>query len=605
MTTIAALSVTACAASARPKSASRAAGDGATTAAPASTQAAVAPVAERPTPPSRAARAAPWENVPVVIVSGTGSKLEAAVPLAPLEDGAAALDIVLAEVSDDPGSLVDLACTDGFVGREIDRATFDAALSATGPLSLVVELELPAATRAPNGAARRFAARACLREASGAIEGMADAAALVVSPEETPFQDPVVTTPSGPVVESLVGNGYAVVGWDTALGKPVIASVLATKSGGAKNVSFRIADGRTIAAPMARTFFLPDRGEWRAASALEAGDRIYSLGGALLAVQGPAVPSEDLEVVRVESDSAGTFIDGLLTSDGTLAKKPPTKRRAKSKRASAEESATTSTAPSRAPFAPTTEDVRWIPSPQSYDCQLETTLEVAAVPEGALAIALVLTAQTEAPGAREPASCDGEVVREVPASFVQSTRAFGGRYAVTLGEDEVACDEGYALNVCLRGADGRLAPLRDGQSRYGLAGASCFAGATPIATPRGEVTLDRLRRGDTVLGLDGATGALGKVRVTHVKALERTNVGEIQLDTGVTLEVTADHPFFQRDGSLVRASELEPGAELVGVGGGPVRVVSVSAFDRSGRVYDLSVDGPHDYFAGGVLVHNY
>jgi len=27
--------------------------------------------------------------------------------------------------------------------------------------------------------------------------------------------------------------------------------------------------------------------------------------------------------------------------------------------------------------------------------------------------------------------------------------------------------------------------------------------------------------------------------------------------------------------------------------------------DDDGQVYDVSVDGPQDYFAGGVLVHNY
>lgn len=28
------------------------------------------------------------------------------------------------------------------------------------------------------------------------------------------------------------------------------------------------------------------------------------------------------------------------------------------------------------------------------------------------------------------------------------------------------------------------------------------------------------------------------------------------------------------------------------------------AFDEKERVFDLSVDGAHEYFAGGVLVHN-
>jgi intein/homing endonuclease len=39
--------------------------------------------------------------------------------------------------------------------------------------------------------------------------------------------------------------------------------------------------------------------------------------------------------------------------------------------------------------------------------------------------------------------------------------------------------------------------------------------------------------------------------------------------------------------------------------GTTVAVRSRGTFDGSARVFDLSVTAPHDYFANGVLVHNY
>lgn len=547
----------------------------------------------------------------VVVAPNATGKLEATVPLVALEEGVAAIDVVLSEVTDDPGTLVDLACTDGFVAREIDRAVFDAAASAKGPLSIVVELDLSAATTtsAPSSS-RRFATRACARDGAGAIEGTADAAALVVAAGATWVEDPVVSTPSGPIVEGLVRRGHEVIGWDATLAAPVLATIVRTKSGGAKNVSFEV-DGRAVAAPSSRTFFLPASGEWRAASALQPGDKVRAVGGGTASITRAAEPSEDLEVVRIETDSNGAFIDGLLTSDGSLANPKSEKKDTKEKAAKKKSDDPIEPPAARVAYAPATESVRWIAAPQSWDCQLDTRLEIDALPAGATAVALVIADHEAAPGARDEATCmEAAVVREIPASFIEATRAQGGKYAITLGEDEVECDAGYALSVCVRGADGRLSPVAD--ARYGVAGASCFVGSTLIATPDGEVPIERLKRGDVVLalgpGVGGATtptGSAGRARVTHVKAIERDDVGAIVLSNGVTLRATKDHPFFLADGSLVKAGELERGVALVSRDGAAVTVVSAGPFDQKERVFDLSVDGPHDYFAGGVLVHNY
>jgi hypothetical protein len=84
-------------------------------------------------------------------------------------------------------------------------------------------------------------------------------------------------------------------------------------------------------------------------------------------------------------------------------------------------------------------------------------------------------------------------------------------------------------------------------------------------------------------------------------------VGELSLSSGTTLRVTTEHPFYlpERD-AYVTAGELSAGARLLRWGGGQAAVTGALSFTAAQRetVYNITVAGPHNYFAGGVLVHN-
>lgn len=126
---------------------------------------------------------------------------------------------------------------------------------------------------------------------------------------------------------------------------------------------------------------------------------------------------------------------------------------------------------------------------------------------------------------------------------------------------------------------------------------TCVAEGTPIATPAGSTTIERLAPGDAVVAFDVRTRAFTTAEVVDV---ERRNArGLVRLGA---LAVTGDHPIFA-NGRFVRAAEVGEDAALVGLDGQTRRLAPVFE-DTQAMVYDLSVSEPHTYFAAGLLVHN-
>jgi intein/homing endonuclease len=86
-------------------------------------------------------------------------------------------------------------------------------------------------------------------------------------------------------------------------------------------------------------------------------------------------------------------------------------------------------------------------------------------------------------------------------------------------------------------------------------------------------------------------------------------VGTLRFDDGSSVEATANHPFYSvAMAAFVPAGQLGPGDRVLRLDRGMLRearLASVTAFERVTDVYDLSVSPHHDFFAAGVLVHNY
>jgi hypothetical protein len=141
----------------------------------------------------------------------------------------------------------------------------------------------------------------------------------------------------------------------------------------------------------------------------------------------------------------------------------------------------------------------------------------------------------------------------------------------------------------------------------------CFAAGTPVSLADGSTrAIEQVAQGDLVLAYDETSGRVVPARVSQTFAHSDVHEGLIAVNG--RLLATAEHPFYVAGGSApVRAADLRVGDELLVLerlagtaepGLGTMPVASLERLPSAGTVYNLEVAGPHNYFAGGVLVHN-
>jgi len=126
----------------------------------------------------------------------------------------------------------------------------------------------------------------------------------------------------------------------------------------------------------------------------------------------------------------------------------------------------------------------------------------------------------------------------------------------------------------------------------------CVAEGELVATHRGEIPIEQVQVGDSVWTRNG---------LRRVLATTLTNpcaeIMEIHDNEGRVLRCTPNHRVFV-NGEWCLAENVTPSDTLV------VSVATntcVSAVFRNGQtaaVYDLTVEGEHEFFASGILVHN-
>jgi hypothetical protein len=138
---------------------------------------------------------------------------------------------------------------------------------------------------------------------------------------------------------------------------------------------------------------------------------------------------------------------------------------------------------------------------------------------------------------------------------------------------------------------------------------ACFAAGTKVATPEGDRAIETMQRGDALYAWDPDGGRVVVAHVDHAKRRPDKQVGTLAFDDGTSIEATANHPFYSvSTRGWVEAGQLAPGDRVTKLDGGRLheaRLVSATPFDRVTDVFDLSVSPHHNFFAAGVLVHNY
>jgi hypothetical protein len=81
----------------------------------------------------------------------------------------------------------------------------------------------------------------------------------------------------------------------------------------------------------------------------------------------------------------------------------------------------------------------------------------------------------------------------------------------------------------------------------------CFVAGTKIATPRGDIDIDKVRCGDLVFSARG----VGVVEAVSCRSAFETL--RVELDDGTSIECTANHPFLT-DNGWTQAQQLEIGS---------------------------------------------
>jgi RHS repeat-associated protein len=182
------------------------------------------------------------------------------------------------------------------------------------------------------------------------------------------------------------------------------------------------------------------------------------------------------------------------------------------------------------------------------------------------------------------------------------------------GDYESAAWSGLALGVDVVAA---LLPFVPGGAsaarsacRAGVcSGIACFAAGTAVATADGPRSIETIAPGMQVEAIDPATGEWGLHEVTRTFAREVDGVLALELvddDATDVLQVTLEHPFYERQRGWTPAKDLEPGSQVRTQGGAWIRVGAATWIQRRQLVYNLEVDEAHTYFVGGseVWVHN-
>jgi RHS repeat-associated protein len=134
-----------------------------------------------------------------------------------------------------------------------------------------------------------------------------------------------------------------------------------------------------------------------------------------------------------------------------------------------------------------------------------------------------------------------------------------------------------------------------------------FTAETLVHTEDGLKPISELKVGDKVLSYDERTETTSYQPVMAViQGEQRYQIIKLTLDSGESIEATAEHPFYIKGKGWNPANSLKVGETLQLHDGTTVVVKEIDTSIRVEKVYNLTVANTHNYFVGsdGVLVHN-
>lgn len=143
---------------------------------------------------------------------------------------------------------------------------------------------------------------------------------------------------------------------------------------------------------------------------------------------------------------------------------------------------------------------------------------------------------------------------------------------------------------------------------YGLAvhnkGGGCFPIGTAIATPQGEKAIEKLAAGDEILAVD-ERGHTVRTRVKTI-FINKSPLVQVETPEGNFL-TTKDHPISVGQGRFRRVGDLHAGDLITRWKNGRLIKETIGGINDTagqGLVFNLEVNEPNTFIAGGIVVHN-
>ena len=133
----------------------------------------------------------------------------------------------------------------------------------------------------------------------------------------------------------------------------------------------------------------------------------------------------------------------------------------------------------------------------------------------------------------------------------------------------------------------------------GNGGGGCFIAGTLIQLPSGIKSIEDIKVGDVVTSFDLKTNSIKESNVTRLTVHDDFSY---MIINGI-IKTTSNHPFYS-DGNWTEAGNLSVGDKILHVDGLEHTIETIELSDESATVYNFEVEGTHNYFAEGYLVHN-
>ena len=136
-------------------------------------------------------------------------------------------------------------------------------------------------------------------------------------------------------------------------------------------------------------------------------------------------------------------------------------------------------------------------------------------------------------------------------------------------------------------------------SGNGNGGNGCFIKGTLIHLPSGMKSIEDIKVGDVVTSFDVGTSSVVNSKVTETFV----HSDRYYMILNGNIKTTSVHPFYS-DGNWIEAGDLTIGDKILHVDGLEHTIETIELSNESVTVYNFEVDGTHNYFAEGYLVHN-